>query len=442
MASQAWRGGDGRSAAGVGGDGKSCDRNSSPQSGQIKRLFGEPGDIIRIGAPLASFEGEADASDDSGTVVGAVETGARVLKEASAAVGRGAVSIRATPAVRALASRLQVDLAIVTPSGPDGVITAGDVQRVARILLEAGPAEPLRGFRRAMAQNMALAQAEVAAATLMDDADIEAWPPGADTTIRLIRALVAGCQAEPSLNTWFEGRSLARRVLRKIDLGIAVDLPEGLFVPVLRDAANRDAADLRRGLDRMRADLAARRMPPEELRGNTITLSNFGAIGGKYAAPVVLPPTVAILGAGRIRPRSCRARWSGRRSSYPAVELDLRSQGGDGRRGWTFSRRRDRRFGESGLIRRGATARSRLPPARVSGEGIDNRAIGGLGERLQRLRPDVAHHAKLHGETRRDGVVRRFVNGDKIIPAHGQIDLLELSSFVLQRLFRGVEASG
>jgi len=273
----------------------------SPQSGRIKRLFGEPGDIIRIGAPLASFEGEADASDDSGTVVGAVETGARVLKEAPAAVGRGAVSIRATPAVRALASRLQVDLAIVTPSGPDGVITAGDVQRVARILLEAGPAEPLRGFRRAMAQNMALAQAEVAAATLTDDADIEAWPPGADTTIRLIRALVAGCQAEPSLNTWFEGRSLSRRVLRKIDLGIAVDSPEGLFVPVLRDVANRDAADLRRGLDRMRADLAARRMPPEELRGNTITLSNFGAIGGKYAAPVVLPPTVAILGAGRIR---------------------------------------------------------------------------------------------------------------------------------------------
>jgi len=50
----------------------------------------------------------------------------------------------------------------------------------------------------------------------------------------------------------------------------------------------------------MRADVATRRIPPEELRGNTITLSNFGAIGGKYAAPVVLPPTVAILGAGRI----------------------------------------------------------------------------------------------------------------------------------------------
>ena len=89
--------------------------------------------------------------------------------------------------------------------------------------------------------------------------------------------------------------------LKKIDVGIAVDLPDGLFVPVLRDAANRDAADLRRGLDRMRADLVARRIPPEEMRGNTITLSNFGMIGGKYAAPIVIPPTVAILSAGRIR---------------------------------------------------------------------------------------------------------------------------------------------
>ena len=72
------------------------------------------------------------------------------------------------------------------------------------------------------------------------------------------------------------------------------------FGRALRDCANRDAADLRRGLDRMRADVAARSIPPDEMRGNSITLSNFGMIGGKYAAPIVVPPTVAILGAGRI----------------------------------------------------------------------------------------------------------------------------------------------
>jgi 2-oxoisovalerate dehydrogenase E2 component (dihydrolipoyl transacylase) len=275
----------------------------SPQSGRIAKLFGQPGDIVHLGAPLVAFEGAGDEAD-AGTVVGHMEVGQHVVQEAPAALGGGMGAgvgvIKAIPAARALARKLDVDLAMVTPSGPEGVITAADVQRVAKILAELGPPEVLRGVRRAMAQNMARAQSEVAAATVIDDADIQAWPPHTDVTIRLIRALVAGCRAEPGLNTWFDGHAGRRHVLEKIDLGIAVDLPDGLFVPVLRNVALRDPADLRGGLDRMRADIRARRIPPEELRGNTITLSNFGMIAGKYAAPVVVPPTVAILGAGRI----------------------------------------------------------------------------------------------------------------------------------------------
>jgi len=272
----------------------------SPYSGCITRLFGNPGEIVRLGAPLAIFDGAGDDAD-AGAVVGSVQVGQQVVAEAPAGMGRATAAIKATPAVRALARQLDIELTMVSPSGTDGVITAADVQRVAKILTEVGPAEILRGVRRAMAQNMTLAQSEVAAATVIDDADIEAWLPGADVTVRLVRALVAGCYVEPGLNAWFESRTLGRRVLKKIDVGIAVDLPDGLFVPVLRDAANRDAADLRRGLDRMRVDLVARRIPPEEMRGNTITLSNFGMIGGKYSAPIVMPPTVAILSAGRIR---------------------------------------------------------------------------------------------------------------------------------------------
>jgi pyruvate dehydrogenase E2 component (dihydrolipoamide acetyltransferase) len=275
----------------------------SPQSGRIAKLFGQPGDVVHLGAPLAAFEGESDEAD-AGTVVGHMEVGQHVVREAPAApgggMGAGIGVIKAIPAALALARKLDVDLAMVTPSGPEGVITAADVQRVAKVLAELGPPEVLRGVRRAMAQNMARAQSEVAAATVIDDADIDAWPPHTDVTIRLIRALVAGCRAEPGLNTWFDGHAGRRHVLEKIDLGIAVDLPDGLFVPVLRDVALRDPADLRGGLDRMRADIRARRIPPEELRSNTITLSNFGMIAGKYAAPVVVPPTVAILGAGRI----------------------------------------------------------------------------------------------------------------------------------------------
>lgn len=271
----------------------------SPWSGRIEKLFVAVGQIAHVGAPLVGFAG---VDDDAGAVVGEVQVGHQLRPEAptTARVGAGAAAIKATPAVRALARQLNVELAMVTPSGPDGVISAADVQRVAKILAELGPPETLRGVRRAMAQNMALAQSEVAAATVIDDADIHAWAPGSDITMRLIRALVAGCRAEPGLNAWYESHGMARRVLARIDVGIAVDLPEGLFVPVLRDVARRDAADLRRGLDRMRADVAARRIPAEELRGNSITLSNFGMLGGKYAAPIVVPPTVAILGAGRI----------------------------------------------------------------------------------------------------------------------------------------------
>jgi 2-oxoisovalerate dehydrogenase E2 component (dihydrolipoyl transacylase) len=270
----------------------------SPYSGRIEKLFAHAGQLVHVGAPLVGFEGAG--AEDAGTVVGAVQVGHQVQAETAAPLGARGAAIKATPAVRALARQLNVELAMVTPSGPEGVITAADVQRVAKILAEVGPPEILRGVRRAMAQNMTLAQSEVAAATVIDDADIHAWAPGTDITIRLVRALVAGCRASPGLNAWYESHTMGRRVLAKIDVGIAVDLPEGLFVPVLRDVANREPADLRRGLDRMRADVMARKIPPEELRGNTITLSNFGMLGGKYAAPIVVPPTVAILGAGRL----------------------------------------------------------------------------------------------------------------------------------------------
>lgn len=272
----------------------------APWPGRVERLFAKAGDVVHVGAPLIAFEGGAE--EDAGAVVGSVETGASVLTERPVSLGRaGLVAMKATPAVRALARKLSVDLSMVTPTGPESLVTAEDVQRVARILSETVPAEPLRGFRRAMAQNMALAQSEVASTTIMEDADVGLWDREEDVTIRLIRALAEGCAAEPGLNCWFESATLSRRLLGRIDLGVAVDTPDGLFVPVLRDVGAREKEDLRAGLDRLRADATARRVPPEELRGATITLSNFGSLTGRYASPVVLPPTVAILGAGRMR---------------------------------------------------------------------------------------------------------------------------------------------
>ncbi|OFW18610.1 MAG: branched-chain alpha-keto acid dehydrogenase subunit E2, partial [Acidobacteria bacterium RIFCSPLOWO2_02_FULL_65_29] len=206
----------------------------APYAGKIVKLYGKPGEIAHTGAPLAAFEGEG-ADKDTGTVVGEIEVGEKVIAEAPPAPPPTAAGIKAMPAVRALARKLNIDLAMVTPTGADGLTTAGDVQRAAKILAEVGPQERLRGVRRAMAQNMMLANAEVASAAIMDDADIDAWPQGVNVMLRLIRGLVAGCRAEPSLNAWYDGAKMGRWVLKKIDLGVAVDTPDGLLVPVLRN---------------------------------------------------------------------------------------------------------------------------------------------------------------------------------------------------------------
>ena len=275
----------------------------SPQAGRIAKLLARPGEIVEVGAPLAAFEPAAEAG--AGAVAGEIKAASEVIEEEEATVESpaAAAAVKATPVVRALARRLGVDLAVVGPSGPGGAITAPDVERAAKTPAEAASLEPLRGVRRAMAQRMAQAHAEVAPATVMDEADIDSWRQEADVTIRLIRAVVAGCKAEPSLNAWYDSRAVGRRLHGKIDLGIAVDTEDGLFVPVMRDVGSRDAADLRRGLEAMKANITARTVPPEELRGATITLSNFGTLAGRYAVPVVVPPQVAILSAGRSAPR-------------------------------------------------------------------------------------------------------------------------------------------
>ena len=141
----------------------------------------------------------------------------------------------------------------------------------------------------------------VVPATVTDDADIGDWAPGTDVTVRLLRALARACVAEPALNAVYLGRDRGRQLHGPVDVGIAVDTDDGLFVPVLRDVANRVPDDLRHGLDAMRADIEARTVPPEHLEGATISLSNFGMFGGRYAALVVVPPQVAIVGAGRAR---------------------------------------------------------------------------------------------------------------------------------------------
>ena len=265
--------------------------------------------------------------------------------ELAASVG----GVKAVPAVRALAKKLGVDLSRVRPSGADGVVTLKDVKAAAeagsaklgaapavqapaavpaatpqaaaraaeqRTALSAsgkpmrttpptqsasGQPEQLKGVRRNMARVMAQAHAQVVPTTLSDDADIHAWLPGNDITVRLIRSLVRACQAVPALNAWFDGENLTRTLHPHVDIGIAVDTDDGLFVPALRNADVLDANGLRQAINRLREQVNNRSIPPEELKGYTISLSNFGIFAGRYATPVVVPPTVAIVAAGKGR---------------------------------------------------------------------------------------------------------------------------------------------
>ncbi len=283
---------------------------------------------------------------DAGTVVGAMQSSDAIRSESAIAIG----GVKAMPAVRALAKKLGVDLLRVNATGAEGVVTLADVKRAA----DAGSArvgsgaaftapvaarataashapmptasarppaaraavaqsqsmprataaldsdEPIRGVRRNMVRVMSQAHAEVVPTTLMDDADLHSWSHGEDIMARLIRALVHAAAAEPALNSWLNAKEGTLRRHSRVDVGIAVDSPEGLFVPALRSCEQLDPAQVRAELNRLRDGVKQRSLPPEDLTGYTVMLSNFGVFAGKYATPIVVPPCVCIIGAGRL----------------------------------------------------------------------------------------------------------------------------------------------
>lgn len=310
----------------------------------------EGGELRESNKPAPKTVPVAEVAGDAGTVVGAMESSDRLHAEQASSVG----GVKAVPAVRALAKKLKIDLARVRATGTDGVITLKDVKNAAangsagllpspmvrqahherpidsghgstsspraefatRTPLSAsgkpmrtqppgavvtGQPEQLKGVRRNMARVMADAHSKVVPTTLCDDADIQAWAPDNDITGRLVRAIVRAAKAVPALNAWFDGDALTRTLHRHVDIGIAVDTDDGLFVPALRNADVLDARGVREAVNRLRTQVEDRSIPASELSGYTISLSNFGMFAGRYATPVIVPPTVAIIAAGRGR---------------------------------------------------------------------------------------------------------------------------------------------
>ncbi|TAL62399.1 MAG: 2-oxo acid dehydrogenase subunit E2 [Legionella sp.] len=274
-----------------------------PQSGTIAKLFGKTGDVIKTGDPLVAFVSTTAATADKGTVVGNLEESTDISED-NFTIGSAKDTqkrVKATPAVKMLAKKLGVDLSLLHGTGDHGVITTKDVQAYADKQSQPPVGfEPLRGVRRAMLNSMMQSHAEVVPVSIFDEADIDCWKPGTDITVRLIKAIIHATKKEPALNAWFDTKHSARQCFAEVHLGLAMDNDEGLFVPVIHNAAQYADSDLRKIIDEFKQSVRDRAISPDKLKGATITLSNFGKFAGRFASPIIVPPMVSILAVGRL----------------------------------------------------------------------------------------------------------------------------------------------
>ncbi|OED40288.1 branched-chain alpha-keto acid dehydrogenase subunit E2 [Endozoicomonas sp. (ex Bugula neritina AB1)] len=266
----------------------------APCTGVIAKLCAQSGETVLTGAPLVEFVSD---EADTGTVVGKLAT------DNSLAPSQDDFFIGTPPEsatvktigagnIQALAQQLNINIG----DQPKGrAITPQEKS------YPLNNPEPLKGVRKHMARAMSESHDSVVPVTLFDDADIHHWSDKEDITVRLIQAITHACKKEPALNAWFDGATLSRERHESVDLGLAVDSEEGLFVPVIPQAENMNAKQLRSKINELRTGVKERSLPNSELQGATISLSNFGVFAGKYATPVVVPPMVCIVGVGRLK---------------------------------------------------------------------------------------------------------------------------------------------
>jgi pyruvate dehydrogenase E2 component (dihydrolipoamide acetyltransferase) len=298
----------------------------SPYTGKIEKLHGEPGQIIKVGALLTTIHDDSKAAPaaetpqtDFGSVVGSLseEQEAEVIH-----------AVLATPAVRALAKQMNLDLSRVKGTGPGGRITKEDVESAAEKAGEKigpegdayGPIEsvPLRGLRRTVAKRMAEASKRVAEVTIWEDADITdlervradekkiAEEKGVKLTYLpfVIKAAVAALKAHPYLNATLEDEA-ARIVLKKYyNIGIAVDTSDGLIVFVIKSADRKNIFEIAREIAVLAEKARVRKIDLPDLKGSTFTVTNYGVVGASYGTPIINYPEVAILGLGKIEDRA------------------------------------------------------------------------------------------------------------------------------------------
>ncbi len=316
----------------------------SPVAGRVARIHVKPGETVKVGAVLFTFDGV-----EAGPAARAPSPAAR---PAQAAPPTGPAEPRrtpapATPATRRLAREVGVDLATIRGTGPGGRITDDDVRAAAkrpaaapgaareaalepaappRPLVIPGAAvpplpkfeqwgpvqrEPIRSVRRRTAEHMSQAWALIPHVTHFDEADItdldrmrrrlETVVPNLTLTVFLMKAAALTLQAHPRVNASLDHERGELVLKGYYHLGVAVDSDRGLIVPVIRDVDGKEVPELARELAELVERTRTGRVSLDELKGGTFTITNVGALGGTAATPIINYPEVAILGVTRAR---------------------------------------------------------------------------------------------------------------------------------------------
>lgn len=285
----------------------------SPVKGKVLSINKDVGDIAKVGELLMVI-----AQDAEEEVV--AEKAKRTSSVSVVGVLPQEEEVLATPAVRALARELGVRIEDIKGSGPGGSITKEDVIEASKRLTSTedqfGPVErlPIRGLRRTISKNLLQSQKTTASVTGMDEADItELWHLRerekrsiADKGIHLtfmpffIKAVHHALLEHPLLNASVDEEREEIIIKRYYNIGIAVDTPDGLMVPVIRDVDKKSILDLAKEIQELSQKARERRIKVEEMKGSTFTITNYGHFGGTFATPIINYPDVAILGTGRI----------------------------------------------------------------------------------------------------------------------------------------------
>ncbi len=302
----------------------------TPKSGIVSALGGEVGDRIAVGALLLELEqvdglapepqeqaGAGTERPESFGIVGVLpEGGPLPAPQRQPREKTGTVSVQALPRVRRLARELGVDLTTVHGTGPQGRILEQDVRAAGESAGSETEVIPFAGLRRRVAEHLRQAWERTVPVTVTAEADAgelaalkqQLATELADrvhlTYLPLFMKLTQLVLAEfPILNAELDEEAGQIRLHRSVHLGIALDSPEGLLVPVVRDVQDKSIAQLAGELQQLTERGRRRALTPAELTGSTFTLTNFGAFGTRFATPVLNHPNVGILGFGALAER-------------------------------------------------------------------------------------------------------------------------------------------